>query len=147
MKEGMAGALDHDFILCECDLDALKGLVDHLEEKYSPTLIKAPAPCLTMLRAEDSIEGQEFYLGEAMTTECEVSVGQEIGYGVCVGEEPERAYCLAVVDAVIALERGTPDCIDQFLQDHGAQLKQAERVEFAQVMRTQVDFKLFDEEK
>jgi alpha-D-ribose 1-methylphosphonate 5-triphosphate synthase subunit PhnG len=146
MGSDMTDVIDRDYVLCECDLEALKGLIDTLEEQYEPRLIQKPTPCLTMLRAEDSIEGQEFYLGEAMTSECEVAVGDETGYGVCVGEEPERAYCLAVVDAVIAHEKGMPEKIEQFLADHDEKLAHAERVEFAQVMRTQVDFKLFDEE-
>lgn len=142
----MAEVIDRDYVLCECDLEALKVLVEDLEVQYDPRLVKAPATCLTMLRAEDSIEGQEFYLGEAMTTECEVAIENETGYGVCVGEEPERAYCLAVVDAVIALKKEIPEDIDAFLVAHHAQLHQAEQIEFSQVLRTQVDFKLFDEE-
>jgi alpha-D-ribose 1-methylphosphonate 5-triphosphate synthase subunit PhnG len=117
-----------------------------LEADHSPEIVKEPAVCLTMVRAEDSIEAQPFYLGEAVTTECEVSVGGRIGYGVCLGEQPERAYCLAVADAVIAASGGIPESIGSFLETTFVRLKEAEQAEFSQIMRTQVDFKLFDEE-
>ena len=72
------------------------------------TIVKEPSVCLTMIRTEDSLEKQEFYLGEALTTECEVAVEGAPGYGVCLGEEPVRGYCLAVVDALLQQGAATP---------------------------------------
>lgn len=140
------GEIDRDYVLCECDLDSLKQLITELEARHEPEIVKPPAVCLTMVRAEDSIEQQPFYLGEALTTECEVSVDGRIGYGVCLGEEPERAYCLAVADAVIASSDGVPQPISAFLESNHAALKAADQAEFSQILRTQVDFRLFDEE-
>jgi hypothetical protein len=47
-----------------------------------------------MIPAEDSLEAQKFYLGEALTTECEVAVDGHAGFGLCLGEEPVRCYCI-----------------------------------------------------
>src|SRR5262245_65951182 len=92
---------DNDYVLCECDLDALKELVLGLEERHHVTIVKDPSTCLTMIRAEDSLDRQEFFLGEALTTECEVVVDGQDGSGICLGEEPVRGYCIAVVDALL----------------------------------------------
>jgi alpha-D-ribose 1-methylphosphonate 5-triphosphate synthase subunit PhnG len=138
--------IDRDYVLVECDLEKLKELVETLENKYPVRLVKEPSTCLTMIRAEDSIEKQEFFLGEAITTECEVALNGTMGYGICLGEEPERAYCLAVADAVIEAEKKIPSEIESFLIEEHRELKLAEKVEFNHVMRTQVDFKLFDEQ-
>jgi len=101
--------------------------------------------CLTMIRAEDSLEKQEFYLGEALTTECEVAVDGAPGYGVCLGEEPVRGYCLAVVDAL--LESGTPAPeIERFLATHREEVAGREQREFNLILRSQVDFKLMEQE-
>jgi alpha-D-ribose 1-methylphosphonate 5-triphosphate synthase subunit PhnG len=142
----MDANIDLDYALCECDLDGLKAIVEQLEARHATRLVREPSICLTMIRAEDSIEGQEFYLGEALTTECEVEVDGHIGYGLCLGEEPDRAYCLAVADALIADAGSPPVELADFLHEQYQSLRRAERIEFDQVMRTQVDFKLFEEE-
>ena len=52
------------------------------------------------------MEHQPFYLGEALTTECEVIVNDTIGYGICLGDEPVRSYCIAVIDALLQTHNG-----------------------------------------
>lgn len=141
----MDASIDRDYVLVECELERLTALVDTLEAEHEVTMIKEPSTCLTMVPAEDSIENQAFYLGEALTTECEVEVEGHIGYGVCLGEEPERAYALAVVDALVT-EHLVPEAIETFLVEQHRKLEEGERIEAAHVRRTKVDFKLFDEE-
>jgi len=137
---------DDDYVLCECDLDPLAELVGGLEERHSIAVVKEPSVCLTMIRTEDSLEKQEFYLGEALTTECEVSVDGAPGYGLCLGEEPVRGYCLAVIDALRHRENGPGDAIDAFLRHNRQLISDREQTEFNLVLRTQVDFKLMEEE-
>jgi alpha-D-ribose 1-methylphosphonate 5-triphosphate synthase subunit PhnG len=142
----MSVHIDRDRVLCECDLKRLRAAVEQLEESHVVRMVREPSICLTMIRAEDSVEGQEFFLGEAVTTECEVEVNGHSGYGLCLGEEPERAYCLAVADALIEAPQGPPAALDDFIAAAHQDLERAERVEFGQVMRSKVDFKLFEEE-
>ena len=52
-----------------------------------------------MLKARDSISMQPFYLGEGLVTECSVSIQGKFGFGAIMGEDPERSYQIAVVDA------------------------------------------------
>ena len=137
--------IDRDQVLCECALEPLAKLVEQLENSCDIQLVKSPTPCLVMIRATYSIEGQEFYLGEALASECEVSVDESAGYGICLGEEPERAYALAVIDALYAA--GTvPRTVEQFVTTQCQLQSHQEQIEFNQIMRSQVDFKLFDEE-
>lgn len=136
---------DFDQILCHAPLGALQTLVESLESRHAVRLVRAPASCLTMIRAEDSLENQEFYLGEALTTECEVQVDGVAGYGLCLGEEPARSYCIAVLDSLREQGAYEPE-VDRFLQGEGARQQQAERGENAQILRTLVDFKLLEQE-
>ncbi|NJK97816.1 MAG: phosphonate C-P lyase system protein PhnG [Bacteroidales bacterium] len=116
-----------DYILNHCCLDALRQLVISLEAKFALQIVKEPSLGLTMIRAEDSVESQEFYLGEALTTDCEVSYNQITGYGICLGDEPVRAYCIAVVDAL--LQSGTPiPELDEFLSTHEAKILLKEKL-------------------
>lgn len=143
---------DDDYVLCECELEPLAALAGRLEQAHDIRLVKEPAVCLTMIRTEDSLEKQEFYLGEALTTECEVAVDGAPGYGLCLGEEPLRSYAIAVVDALLntplntSVNNGQREEIAAFLEDHRAQIAERERREFNLTLRTQVDFKLMEEE-
>lgn len=134
-----------DYVLCECDLEPLKELVLGLEADYTVRVTKEPSICLTMVRAEDSLERQEFYLGEALTSECEVDVDGRAGFGLCLGEEPERCYCIAVLDAF--LQGGLTDPrIDAFVEAHDAQVSSRDREDYARALSTRVDFKLMEED-
>jgi alpha-D-ribose 1-methylphosphonate 5-triphosphate synthase subunit PhnG len=96
--------LNQDYILCECSLLALKNFVTELEKNFKVVVAKTPSICMTMVKAEDSVDSQPFYLGEALTTECQLLVNDRIGYGICIGDEPVRAYCIAFFDAMRALK-------------------------------------------
>ena len=137
---------DNDYVLCECDLDPLQSLVTALEGRHSITIVRAPSVCLTMVRAEDTLDKQEFYLGEALTTDCEVAVDGAAGYGVCLGEEPARGYCLAVIDALAQSSSGLAADVEEFLEGQRAELMRRDAEEFNLVLRTQVDFKLMEQQ-
>jgi len=137
---------DTDYVLCECDLAPLRRLVEGLERQHDVAVVKDPSVCLTMIRAEDSLENQEFYLGEALTTECEVSVDGKPGYGVCLGDEPVRGYCLAVVDALAHGGDPLAQEVQAFIDRQREVIAAKETEEFNLVLRTQVDFKLMEQE-
>src|SRR5262252_5754569 len=92
-----------DYILCECDLSPLEAFVQELERTCTVQVVRHPAIASMMIRAEDSVEGQPFYLGEALVTECELAVDGQAGFGLCLGDEPVRSYCIAFVDALLLL--------------------------------------------
>lgn len=117
-----------------------------LESHHAVTISQSPSVCLTMVPAQDSLEGQKFYLGEALTTECEVLVDQMPGYGVCLGDEPVRTYCMAVVDALLQSGKPVPHEIDGFLREHRNILAREQQDEFDLILQTQVDFKLMEEQ-
>jgi phosphonate C-P lyase system protein PhnG len=144
-KLAIRADLGADYILCECDLEPLKGLVSQLERGYAVTVRRSPAVCLTMIPAEDSLEQQKFYLGEALTTECEVLVDALPGFGLCLGDEPVRAYCVAVVDALLHADRPLPKTIEAFLREQGELVARRDQNEFDLILQTQVDFKLMEE--
>jgi len=137
---------DNDTVLCECELPALQRFVEELETRHEVKLVKAPGICLTMVRAEDSLEKQEFFLGEALTSECEVAVDGLPGYGLCLGEEPVRAYCLAVCDALLQGGREVPAALADFVAAEREKLSVRETEEFNHILRTQVDFKLMEQD-
>jgi len=135
-----------DYIVCECELAPLEKFITELEKNYQIQIAKAPGICLTMIKAEDSMELQPFYLGEALTTECEVIINNHIGYGICLGDEPVRSYCIAVVDALLQVNDASKDLIERFLQAEYQHIQHRNKVEYNHILRTKVDFKLMEQE-
>lgn len=136
----------NDYILCNCELEVLENFVATLEEGVKITLVKMPAICMTMVQAEDSVEFQPFYLGEALTTECEVLVNGQRGIGICLGDEPVRSYCIAFIDAYVQLTDVDVQPVNDFLEQQLSVVQQQEKLENALIMRTKVDFKLMEQD-
>lgn len=136
---------DIDYILCECELEILEAFVSEIEEYYEITVVRSPGLCLTMLKAEDSVERQKFFLGEALTTECELIVNGKTGHGIVIGDEPVRSYCVAFIDAVMQLDLKPSAAITEFLSKQSAVIAQKLKVEYNHILRTKVDFKLMDQ--
>ena len=133
-------------ILCECELEALQAFVAGLEPGFEVLIAKEPSTCMTMIQAQDSVEFQEFYLGEALTTECEVVLNGQRGYGICLGDEPVRTYCMAFIDALTQLPGAHLGQVHRFLNEQGQLIEKAATLEYNQIMRTKVDFKLMEQE-
>ncbi len=137
---------DIDFILCECNLEPLETLVSSFEHIYTIEMVRPPAICMTMIEAEDSVEFQPFYLGEALTTECEIQIEGQKGYGICLGDEPVRGYCMAVIDALVAKEGAELPALKSFLETQGALIEEKRKIEHNHILRSKVDFKLMGQD-
>ena len=136
----------NDYILCECTLDALEGFVRELESHHTVQIIRQPAVCMTMVRAEDSVEAQPFYLGEVLITDCEVQVDGQAGYGLCMGDEPVRCYCMAVIDALLLSDDPRANEVRAFLEGQAVLIADRQRLEYNLIQRTKVDFKLMEQD-
>lgn len=135
-----------DYILCECALEPLETFVREMEQQCTVQVIRQPQVATTMIRAEDSVEGQPFYLGEALISECEVDVDGQTGYGLCLGDEPVRSYCIAVIDALLQLSDARLPKVNAFLLEQEGHVTAKLQTEHKQIQRTKVDFKLMEEE-
>lgn len=133
-----------DFTIIESDLEELKSFVSDLEKMFVIQTVKKPSLSLTMIRAEDTVEFQEFYLGEALTTECEVAISGTTGYGICLGDEPQRAYCMAVIDSILQNDPENTE-IKVFLEKQSHQIELERNIETSHIGRTRVDFKMMEQ--
>jgi alpha-D-ribose 1-methylphosphonate 5-triphosphate synthase subunit PhnG len=136
----------NDYILCECGLDAIEAFVRELELHLTVQIIRQPAVCMTMVRAEDSVESQPFYLGEVLVTDCEVQVDGQAGYGLCMGDEPVRCYCVAVIDALLSSEGPHSSKVRAFLDGQEKLIADRQRLEYNLIQQTKVDFKLMEQD-
>lgn len=91
-------------ILVEGDRTVLDQLAREIEQMHDVALVKEPTEELVMLRVRESAQRSQFYLGEALMTSCVVRIGDAYGYGMVMGEDHDKAFDLAVVDAAYTLD-------------------------------------------
>ncbi len=133
-----------DYILNECCLTELVNFVKNHEKEFNIRILKKPSLSLTMIRAEDTVEQQEFYLGEALTSDCEVEIDGQTGIGITLGDNPQRAYCIAVFDAVLQ-NNPQESSFTSFIDQQSEKVNLKKKIEYNQVQRTRVDFKMMEQ--
>jgi alpha-D-ribose 1-methylphosphonate 5-triphosphate synthase subunit PhnG len=79
-----------------------------------------------------------------LTTECELEVDGHAGYGLCLGDEPLRCYCIAFVDALLL--SGDVSLVEDFFREQSAAIAAREQMEYNHIQRTKVDFKLLEQD-
>lgn len=132
-------------VLVEGDRGLLRKLCDDIERNYPVSIVKGPEKSLVMSKAKDSVSEQPFFLGEILVTECIVDVRGTHGIGILIGEHPEAAYELAVVDAAMnAKLPETRDWIAVFKEEERRIIARLHR-ERALVMGTKVNFDTMEE--
>jgi alpha-D-ribose 1-methylphosphonate 5-triphosphate synthase subunit PhnG len=138
--------LDQDQVLCECAKDRLINFVSQLESKLTIEIVLSPKLVMTMVQAEDSIDFQPFYVGEVLMTECQLLINGAIGYGYCMGDAPQRAYAIAVIDALsFELNSIFKEEVAAFIENEKSILTQQKLEEYNQILRTKVDFKIMEQ--
>ena len=120
------------------DGPALSGLIEMLSE-LEIAVLKGPEVGLIMVSATDPFS-TDFHLGEALVTQAIVEYRGEKGFGMLLGDQPERAIALASVDA---LDRaGAPELekIGEALEPEHVKVMEALKREEAIVESTRVKF-------
>lgn len=71
------------------------------EAAHEIDLIMPPRLALAMIRAQETVEGRAFNLGEILISECTASVDGCLGYGALVGDRPVEVEAIALIDAIM----------------------------------------------
>ena len=86
-------------ILVHCSNEFLTQWAQYFEQQTQFHVIEEPKNALTMLRMRESAQHSLFYLGEVLVSETRVKCRDTIGIGLIQGNELEKSYALAVIDA------------------------------------------------
>jgi alpha-D-ribose 1-methylphosphonate 5-triphosphate synthase subunit PhnG len=137
--------MDINEIYCESRLENMIMLVECFEKIFTINVISEPGLCMSMIKANDNLEKQDFYLGEVLCSECEVGIGDKIGYALIMNDDPKRAYCIAVLKAVEKLsDKASNDLISEFVKSEWLFLSGEYDTMNSKIQKTKVDFNLMD---
>ena len=129
---------DLNMTISQMDGRALSRLLKTLT-KLEISLIKGPTVGLIMVSATDPF-GTDFHIGEALVTEAMAEYAGVKGYGMVMGEEPERAVAAAAVDALARAKSPELAAIEKILAPERKKILEARKHEEALVEATRVKF-------
>jgi len=121
-------------------------LGEQLGEKYNVVLIKKPHKTLVMLKVRESARNSLFYAGEALACECMVKLGDNKGFAASLGDDPEKVYAMAVIDAVLNSNLPEAAFIIKSLNEWESKIKEKRALESALIMSTKVNFNVMEEQ-
>ncbi|AET61062.1 hypothetical protein HPL003_21670 [Paenibacillus terrae HPL-003] len=127
-------------ILVEGDRDLLIQFATQVEERYPIRIEKPPMKSLAMSKARDLVTRHPFYLGEVLLTECTVSIENRYGFGTMIGEDLDKAYALAVVDAAYRARLPITSAWSDALLEEERRIERRHQEQLAASLRTKVDF-------
>lgn len=132
-------------ILVEGERGLLDRLAKQAEKLADVRIVRAPQTGLVMHKALDPVAGRPFYLGELLVTTCTVRMDDSTGYGACLGDDLDKAYALAVVDAAFQANHPQAEHWIPLLLEEEKRIASGHQEELGRVMRTKVDFATADE--
>lgn len=115
-----------------------------ITNRYNIVMIEELNHGLVMVKVRETAQKSLFYLGEVLVTECKVEIEGAIGVGLVKGDDPEKAYALAVIDAAYGAGLKETEAWFNILQAE-SDLIAIRRAAFqAKVLQTKVDFETMD---
>ncbi len=127
-------------ILIEGNPNLLAQLADEIEKSYDITIDSGPEKSLVMMKSQNSVTKQPFYSGEVLVTECKVSINSYYGLGVIMGERPDNAYQLAIVDAAFNAELPETAGWVSILEEEEQRIRLSHQKESGLVAQSKVSF-------
>jgi len=105
-------------------------------------ILKQPQVGLLMMAATDSFE-TDFYVGEILVTEAEVEYKGIVGYGMVIGQEPERALLISILDAILrSNDVESINRIEKFLMQKQNEIAVSHEIEKRLIAKTKVSFEM-----
>jgi alpha-D-ribose 1-methylphosphonate 5-triphosphate synthase subunit PhnG len=127
-------------ILVEGDAEFVSQLAKKIEEACSIKIERPAGTSLVMMKTRDTVSKQPFYMGEVLVTECVVEIDGAFGMGVVMGEQPTRAYQMAIIDAAFNAQLPLVNELVPLLIEEEDHIIRRQRKEAATVAGSRVNF-------
>jgi len=120
-------------------------LGEQLEGKYEVQTLKKPRKTLVMLKLRESAKNSLFYAGEALVCECMVKIKGVGGFAAALGDDFEKVYSMAIIDAVMNLGDPEQERISAIFRKWESQMDKARARDSKIAMSTKVDFNIMEQ--
>jgi alpha-D-ribose 1-methylphosphonate 5-triphosphate synthase subunit PhnG len=131
-------SLSSSAVVCELAADALQLITPH-----TITMISDPKVAMVQLRVSEGVADTVFNAGEVLFTETRLEVNGQFGFGMIIGNQPEFATALAVIDAVMRIPGQHHTLISTRVAELAHTLQQQQHKQFAASNSTKVEFDIF----
>lgn len=127
-------------ILVKASAEVVENFAEEILKKYNVIVVEESNNGVVMVKLREKAKSSLFFLGEVLITECKVMINGSLGIGIIKGNEPERAYHLAVVDAAYNANLAETDAWENVLKTTEEIIVQDNKVFSNKVLKTKVNF-------
>lgn len=136
--------VDRTRILVHCDNEFIHHWANQFASLTTVETISKPEHSLVMVKMRESAQQSLFYLTEVLVSQARVKMNNSIGLGIVQGNDLDKAYDLAIIDAGYMQDSElNKSFIEALLQQKALQDIKA-RKETTSIMKTKVSFETMD---
>lgn len=136
--------MDFRKIIAEGELGVWLEAAQAIADSHEVRVLKQPETCIVMLQATDSVGFTPFYLGEVLITEAVVEINGTAGYGFVLEDDPQRALCMAVLEAALAAGVSETETVRRLVAEEAGRIAERQRMENGLVAATRVEFAIME---
>lgn len=125
-------------VLARCDATALKNLAETLLVEMGEIDVQLNRTGLVMVPMRDTVKGTDFFLGEVLVAEAQITSQGRQGYGLRAGRDLEAAMAMAVAE--MALEDARTKA---FVAEQARKLATADHEFLCAIEATRVEMETF----
>lgn len=131
-------------ICVHCDDTLLHAWARQCMAQATFNTLKDPAEALTMIKMRESAQHTLFYLGELLVTETRVECNGQIGIGIVQGEQYQKSFDMAIIDAAFHANIAYCEELEKELLKEEQHQQVQRQKEIAMILKTRVNFETMD---
>lgn len=112
-------------------------------DRNAVAFISGPRCVLVQLRMIDGVAETAFNAGEILVTETRLELNGQFGFGMVIGNNPDHATALAILDAALRMPGDPHADLRPRIAELGRMLSAACERRFAAAAATRVEFETF----
>lgn len=129
-------------IMAKSPRETVITLAKTVSGRHTVITVKKPTKTLVMVKIKEPVAEAEFYLCELLSCEAFVKIGEAQGMAVTAGDDFEKVYSMAVIDALCNAGLEETSVIYSRLSELALEIEQRERREFSRLNKSRVDFNM-----
>lgn len=131
-------------ILGNCTKETIESLAQPILQRYTVNVIRKPAKTLVMVRMRETVAKAVFYLGELLACEALVELDGKKGFALMAGDDTQKVFCAAVLDAVCKTELPEKEAVIQALEAEEKAIAAKKEQEIKKHAASRVQFHTLD---